>query len=496
MILAFILLLLSSNTKASNIVVTNSAPTVDYPVRFGYINTLRDWSSPQGIARSMGVPGYAPAHKYNYICLTFWTYGGGPLDIAKMWNNPTTYIGKSTFGATDVEIRTNLKKIYNDNGIKLMVSAFGATEQPTSAGYDATDCAKKLADYVSKNDLDGVDIDWEDTAAFQRGTGEDWLITFTTVLRSLLPNAIITHAPQAPYFVGTSHYPKNGYLKVNSAVGSMIQFYNVQFYNQDTSPYNTANTLFNASGGWAPGTSVNEIISKGVPSNKIVVGKPATTADAAPGSYMSASSISSALVANHKYNGWQAGVMFWQYSSDPNGVICSTAISALMNLIGNSTNKNATVTNSSNTNSSNTNATNTTKTNVTNSTNVTLTNSTTSNTSNTNNTTNTTRTNSTTNSTANITLTNTTLLNYPIRFAYIDKIADWSSANGIAKSMGIPGYAPNHIYNYLCLSIWTFRYGPSSAAMIWDNPIGYFGTKSKFGSTNVIIRSNIKKILS
>jgi chitinase len=64
------------------------------------------------------------------------------------------------------------------------------------------------------NNLDGVDIDWEDTAAFQYGTGEQWLITFTTVLRNSLPNAIITHAPQAPYFGGTYLYPNNAYLAV------------------------------------------------------------------------------------------------------------------------------------------------------------------------------------------------------------------------------------------------------------------------------------------
>ena len=108
-----------------------------------------------------------------------------------------------------------------------------------------------------KNKLDGVDIDYEDTAAFQSGIGETWLITLTKTLRNKLPNAIITHAPQAPYFGGVFLYPQQAYLKVHREIGSEIQFYNVQFYNQDTSPYNTATTLFNVSGGWANGTSVN-----------------------------------------------------------------------------------------------------------------------------------------------------------------------------------------------------------------------------------------------
>lgn len=111
---------------------------------------------------------------------------------------------------------------------------------------------------MSRNQLDGVDIDWEDSAAFSSGGGgETWLIKFTTELRAKLPNAIITHAPQAPYFVGTSIYPNGGYLAVHQAVGSTIQFYNMQFYNQGSTSYNTSSSLFNVSGGWAPGTSVN-----------------------------------------------------------------------------------------------------------------------------------------------------------------------------------------------------------------------------------------------
>lgn len=138
-----------------------------------------------------------------------------------------------------------------------MVSAFGATEMPTTLGLDATTCANSLADYVINNDLDGVDIDYEDSAAFEAGTGEAWVITLTTVLRSRMPDKIITHAPQAPYFMGTTKYPQDAYNKIHSQVGSDIQFYNVQFYNQGSTSYNSSQGLFNVSGGWAPGTSVN-----------------------------------------------------------------------------------------------------------------------------------------------------------------------------------------------------------------------------------------------
>lgn len=41
-----------------------------------------------------------------------------------------------------------------------MISAFGATEFPTTLGINPIDCAVKLATYVKGNNLDGVDIDW------------------------------------------------------------------------------------------------------------------------------------------------------------------------------------------------------------------------------------------------------------------------------------------------------------------------------------------------
>jgi GH18 family chitinase len=62
-----------------------------------------------------------------------------------------------------------LKKNFTNNGVKLIVSAFGSTQSPTSAGINAVDCATKLAAFVIDNQFDGVDIDWEDTPSFKKG---------------------------------------------------------------------------------------------------------------------------------------------------------------------------------------------------------------------------------------------------------------------------------------------------------------------------------------
>lgn len=66
-----------------------------------------------------------------------------------------------SFAGTDTQvIQKKFKKMYNDKGIKLLVSAFGATDFPTSAGKDPTKTANDFANFVLKNNLDGVDIDW------------------------------------------------------------------------------------------------------------------------------------------------------------------------------------------------------------------------------------------------------------------------------------------------------------------------------------------------
>lgn len=64
------------------------------------------------------------------------------------------------------------------------------------------------------------------------GAAEAWLITFTQTLRAALPAGqyIITHAPVAPWF--SPIYTAGAYTKVHAQVGSLIDWYNVQFYNQ------------------------------------------------------------------------------------------------------------------------------------------------------------------------------------------------------------------------------------------------------------------------
>ena len=52
----------------------------------------------------------------------------GPADMAALWADASRNFGPdSKFGKSNDEIQKTLKKKYNDAGVKIMVSAFGAT---------------------------------------------------------------------------------------------------------------------------------------------------------------------------------------------------------------------------------------------------------------------------------------------------------------------------------------------------------------------------------
>jgi len=150
------------------------------------------------------------------------------------------------------------------------------------------------------------------------GIGEAWLINITNVLRSKLPSPkyIISHAPQAPYFMGAPQYRNGGYLTVDKEVGDKIDFYNIQFYNQGTSSYDSYETLFEKSNGWAIGTSIKEIAKRGVNINKIVVGKPVTQADVVNSGYVPVQSLKQYLQSGIQNSAWKGGIMGWQYADD------------------------------------------------------------------------------------------------------------------------------------------------------------------------------------
>lgn len=148
-----------------------------------------------------------------------------------------------------------------------------------------------------------------------KGKGEDWLIKCTKTIRDILPKGdyILTHAPQAPYFVGKPKYPSGGYQYVNQEVGHLIDWYNVQFYNQGDTTYDSYELLFiDAKYGDWKGTAVKQIHENaGVPLEKIVVGKPCLPKDASNTGYVPQATLHDWGLRAQKDLGWNAGWMDW-----------------------------------------------------------------------------------------------------------------------------------------------------------------------------------------
>ena len=85
----------------------------------------------------------------------------------------------------------------------------------------------------------------------------------------------MTHCPQAPYFK-EEYYRNGGYITVNKAVGDLINFYTIQFYNQGNTKYDSYEELIEKATGFFSGTSLMEIYNRGIDLNKLIICKPVT----------------------------------------------------------------------------------------------------------------------------------------------------------------------------------------------------------------------------
>jgi hypothetical protein len=174
----------------------------------------------------------------------------------------------------------------------------------------------------------------------------NWIVNLTLSTKAAMgSNYYITHAPQAPYFSSINPSstmwggPLGGYTAVEFLAGSAIDFYNVQFYNQN-SCYLSYNGIFTSSifdtGCEFPGTSVAEISSYGVPINKIVVGKPVIVQNAGSG-YVTPSVLNTAFITAQQSIGWISGLMGWEWQSPTINTAWLTTIFSGFNLTGTTT---------------------------------------------------------------------------------------------------------------------------------------------------------------
>ncbi|WP_035415234.1 glycoside hydrolase family 18 protein [Ferrimonas kyonanensis] len=201
-------------------------------------------------------------------------------------------------------------------GIKVMVAYGGATmhsrDYAAAAGQEEQ-LAYALAEFVRQYELDGIDIDWEDTAAFMGNggyDGSDFLIRLTQALRQQLPAGRyqISHAPQPPYMVAGSGM--DGYIKVMAEAGQAIDLVNMQFYNNPPWSGNPQQIV----------ESYRQFAAlPGVGTDKLVLGLPAAPHNAGPGSYLPASIIAQQIIAPLLAEGGIGGAMNWEFSGDADG---------------------------------------------------------------------------------------------------------------------------------------------------------------------------------
>jgi len=230
-------------------------------------------------------------------------------------------------------------------GGKKVILAFGGatvgSSQYATLNQNIPALASQIAGFV-KNPVaqdglplhfDGIDIDWEDTTAFSNpGTagysGVDFLIDLTSELRKPenLPSSggwSLSHAPQPPYLSDEFAWSSGGiggYINVLNAQQSNIDWIDMQYYNNPgfVTAEQALDNYHSIVEGWTGVPGIPDFI--GLPSSKLVVGKPIAPNDAGSG-YMPVGQFISSILdpLSEEYGANFGGAFGWQLTSDTNG---------------------------------------------------------------------------------------------------------------------------------------------------------------------------------
>ncbi|PWN38392.1 glycoside hydrolase, partial [Meira miltonrushii] len=252
--------------------------------------------------QSFGVPHPEALKGFTHYNIAFWVSTSGGVDNVQAWMQASETVRKAIVNA------------YNNAGIRLGMSVFGETDSPLANGDNPYHLADQIADFVEQYNLQGVDVDFEEYDAFENRIATKWVIPLTRRLRARLPQNqyYLSHAPVAPLF-NTDLYPL-GYTWIEQDIGNLIDFYNIQFYNQDD--YSTCHTLLLRSGTEWPNTSLiqlNQVYN--IPFEKMIVGKPATAQDADNG-YIDPHKLAVCIANFAVPAGWRSGCMWWEFAGD------------------------------------------------------------------------------------------------------------------------------------------------------------------------------------
>ncbi len=258
-------------------------------------------------------------------------YEGYTDILFSFWVSPSEIAG----AAEEIEEYPEILEFLKENNKKCILAAGGDTLVPLN--HNPSDYGIQLANYAIDMKYDGVNLDFEHIEMNKKGIA--WLSEVTMAVKSLsivreYPLEI-SHAPQATYFKA-----EMGYSEVEKRTQGIIEYYNIQYYNQGTwkyQEYEDYDSIFskkyNDNGLLLDNhTSIPSIIEQGIPGNKLMVGKPITINDVYNTGYVSTNEFETMLEqANNDSSFTYGGVMGWKIDSDINGD-WGKAMSSVLNL--------------------------------------------------------------------------------------------------------------------------------------------------------------------
>lgn len=208
-----------------------------------------------------------------------------------VFDGPVGYLRE--WAALDAATQRESVAYAHSRGTVLMLTAVG----DAATSPNATNFGSVAAQFAVDNHLDGVDFHLQlgKNCSLYRAAGDavQWVIDATIAARRVLGrDRLLTHSPRASYFgpvggggwAGATGCYSSVYSRTVMLGWPAINWFNVQFNNPGSDCYVSYESLIlasNANGACPsfPGTSVTEIISYGVPSAAVVIGKPLEPAD-------------------------------------------------------------------------------------------------------------------------------------------------------------------------------------------------------------------------
>ena len=237
-----------------------------------------------------------------------------------------------TFSGGDVSALKSEVEAVQATGKRVLISFGGGTMgspnyQPL-VGHE-TAVADALTRFVAEGGFDGIDLDYEDTGALAYGDPYDgvaFISDLTNALAAAFQSAFpgqkkyITHAPQGPYFVQGWNF---AYQQVLANTGDAIDYLNIQFYNNPG--FEGPSDILSCYTDWADGANGQTPIDP----SRMVIGLPVTAGDAGSG-YVPLDQIPPQIIAPvSKAFPTFAGMMGWQFLSDPQDTWVDTIGAAL-----------------------------------------------------------------------------------------------------------------------------------------------------------------------